>query len=248
MPATPALPESYPTAVGFLDETGSISQDRFFTVGLLVLRDPALLLRGIQKVRDQMHWYSEIKWAGLTHGSLPALTRFVDLLPASGVRFAAFVADRSSSDPIARFGDPWTAYARLAQQLVLGACQPNELMTLLLDNYSTPDGIDLPGIIRADVNRRLGGLAVTTACNLDSKSTDGLQMVDLLTGAITFEFRLDAGLAGASGPKAQLAEHVRRVTGVTTYLGGTRNGLVNVKLYRRNLVPTAGTRSGRTSA
>ncbi len=50
MAVRPALPESYPTSVGFLDETGSISQDRFFTVGLLVLRDPALLLRAIQKV------------------------------------------------------------------------------------------------------------------------------------------------------------------------------------------------------
>ncbi len=189
-----------------------------------------------------------IKWAGLTQGSLPVLTRFVDLIPSSGVRFAAFVADRTSSDPIARFGDPWTAYARLAQQLVLGACQPNELMTLLLDNYSTPDAIDLPGVIRADVNRRLGGLAITTACNLDSKSTDGLQMVDLLTGAITFEFRLRAGLAGVAGPKARLAEHVRQVAGVSTYLSGARNGLMNVKLYRHTLVPNATAPVGESSA
>src|SRR5438876_8024561 len=100
MPSKLPLPANYPTAIGFLDETGSIADDRFFAVGLLVVRDPAPLLRSMQRLRDREHAYHEIKWANLTEGSLALLQRFVELVPGSGARFAAFVADRDVDDPI----------------------------------------------------------------------------------------------------------------------------------------------------
>jgi hypothetical protein len=53
--SVPSLPASQPTAVAFLDETGSISQDRFFSVGCLVLPEPSTVLRRIQKLRDVHH-------------------------------------------------------------------------------------------------------------------------------------------------------------------------------------------------
>jgi hypothetical protein len=46
----------------------------------------------------------------------------------------------------------------------------------------------------AEVNRRLERLAVTTVCRLDSKCCDALQLVDVLTGAVTFEHRQAMGL------------------------------------------------------
>lgn len=67
----PILRKDHPCATAFLDESGIISKDRFFSIGLLKSKEPARLLRALQKLRDQQHWYSEIKWYDLTKGTIP---------------------------------------------------------------------------------------------------------------------------------------------------------------------------------
>ena len=65
----------------FLDESGAISNDRFFAVGVLKVETPSRLLRSIQKLRDQQHWYEEIKFARLRgHRGLALHRRVVDVL------------------------------------------------------------------------------------------------------------------------------------------------------------------------
>lgn len=190
-----------PTGVAFLDESGSISQDRFFTVGCLKLSEPSILLREVQKLRDRHHWYGELHWVDLTAKALPFYKEVVKVVAAADADFSCFVADRQKDDPVARFGGPWAAYQKLASQLILGSIRARELLTVLADNYSTPDHVKFEEDVRADVNRRLGRLAVLTVCRLDSKSTDALQIVDLLTSAVTFEFRQSVGLAGQTSPR-----------------------------------------------
>jgi Protein of unknown function (DUF3800) len=63
------LPPEAETSIAFLDESGAISQDRFFAVGCLKLAEPCILLREIQKLRDRHHWYGEIHWVDATQGS-----------------------------------------------------------------------------------------------------------------------------------------------------------------------------------
>jgi hypothetical protein len=76
--------------------------------------------------------------------------------------------------------------------------------------------------LRREVNRRLDGLIAVTVCRLDSRSCDPLQLLDVLTGAVAFEFRQKAGLAGADTPKARLAEKFRESYGIPTALDATR--------------------------
>ena len=126
------LRRDHPCATAFLDETGAISQDRFFAVGLLKSRDTPVLLRSIQKLRDREHWYGEIKFTDLTSGALPFYRRVVDLCLAPGLtEFFCFVADRQVADPVARFGSPWHAYGKLAEQLVTASLHPGELLSLM---------------------------------------------------------------------------------------------------------------------
>jgi hypothetical protein len=113
--------DRHPTAVAFLDESGSISQDRFFSVGCLKLSEPSILLRRIQKLRDRHHWYHEVHFFDLTKDALPFYERVVEIVAASGGQFSCFVADREGADPVARFGTPWKAYEKLAAQLLLGS-------------------------------------------------------------------------------------------------------------------------------
>lgn len=181
------------------------------------------MLRALQKYRDQKHWYKEIKFSATTQGTLDLYKGVVDVVLAPpGASYFCFLADRQAADPVERFGSHWAAYSKLAEQLVVAALKPEELVTVLADNYSTPDHVLFEEDLKATANRRLGRLAVTSCCRLDSKSSDGLQVADLLTSAVAFEFRAAAGIASANGPKAQLAEHVRTMLGTSTCLPGWR--------------------------
>ncbi len=228
------LPRSAETSIAFLDESGAISQDRFFAVGCLKLAEPHILLRAVQKLRDKHHWYEEIHWVDATQGSLPFYSKVINAIAASDAEFSCFVADRDHADAVQRFGSPWRAYEKLATQLLIGTISPNELVTVLADNYSTPDHVIFEQEVKREVNRRLKRLAITTVCRLDSKAADPLQLVDLMTAAVTFEFRQAAGLAGRRSPKALLAKHLRDAFGVETFLTGCRRKRVNVKIYRRS--------------
>jgi hypothetical protein len=231
-PGRTRLPVNHPTAVAFLDETGSISSDRFFAVGCLKLSEPSVLLRQVQKLRDREHWYHEIHWVDATRKSLPLYKRVIDLIAQADAHFSCFVADRNVADPVVRFGSDYLAYEKLATQLLLGSIRPRELVTVLADDYSTPDHVVFEQDVRSAVNARLGRLAVMSVCRLDSKSADPLQLVDLLTAGVAFEFRQAAGLAGQTSPKAELALHLRQAYGITSLLQGCEAQGLNVKLYR----------------
>lgn len=226
------LDADHPTAVAFLDESGSISQDRFFSVGCLKLAEPSVLLRELQKLRDRRHWYKEIHFTDLTANALPFYEDVVDIVAASPAEFSCFVADRKVADPVARFGTPWKAYEKLASQLLIGSIKPREIVAVLADNYSTPDDVVFEQDVRAEVNRRLKRLAVLSVCRLDSGAADPLQLVDLLTSAVTFEFRQSAGIAGKRSPKASLAARVRKAYGVDSFLAGHQNDRINVKIHK----------------
>lgn len=226
------LARDHPVGAAFLDESGIIAKDRYFAVGLLKCEEPSRLLRRVQRVRDQKHWYTEMKFSNVTRYNLELHKAIVDECLVPGIaRFFCFVADRTQADPVDRFGTQWDAYAKLAEQLVVAAMQPEELVSVMADNYSTPSHILFEEDLRASVNRRLGRLAVVSVCRLDSKSCDGLQLVDILTSAVTQEFRAAAGLAGTATPKAKLAEHVRAGLGVTSCLQGVRVGGHSVAVY-----------------
>lgn len=230
---TTTLRRDHPCATTFLDESGAIARDRFFAVGLLRLPEPSRLLRAVQKWRDVHHWYQELKFADVTRGAVGLYKQVADLCLGQGdeTNFFCFVADRDTSDPIARWGTQWDAYGKLAEQLVLAAIRPPEIITVLADNYSTPDHILFEENLRANVNRRLKRLAVASVCRLDSRSSDGLQLADLLTSATAYEFRQAHGLAGSTGPKHELASHVRQLMGTTSCLAGHRNGRHSVAIY-----------------
>jgi len=225
------LPLNHPTAVAFLDESGFIARDRFFAVGCLKLAEPSTLLRQIQKLRDRTEIHHEIHFKAITRDSLPFYRQVVDLIVASDHRFSCFVTDRDVADPVARFSTHWKAYAKLAEQLLIGSIRPRELLTVLADNYSAPEGVRFEQDVRSAVNQRLGCLGVTSVCRLSSKATDGLQAVDLITSAITHEFRQAAGLASSMNPKAALAEHVREQYGIDTCLDGCKERRLSIEVY-----------------
>lgn len=193
---------------------------------------PSWLLRPLQHLKDRHHWYKEIHWVDITRLALPFYREVVDIVAATpSLRFACFVADRRVADPVRRFGSRWTAYEKLAEQLIVGAIRRDELLSVLADEYSTPAEERFEQNVREGVNGRLGRLAVVNVCRLDSKSALPLQVADLLTSAVAFEFRERLGLAGSTSPKAQLAEYVRESLGVSSFVNGVSTSRVRVAIY-----------------
>jgi Protein of unknown function (DUF3800) len=233
------LPCEHPTATVFLDEAGFIARDRFFAVGCLKLSEPSVLLRKIQKLRDERQAYFEIHFKNVTKGKLPFYRDVVDLVAASDGSFSCFVVDREAADPVARFGSHWLAYEKLSKQLLLGTIRPRELLVVLADNYSTPADVSFERDVRAAVNKQLKRLAVVSICRLDSKTTDALQIADLLTSAVAHEFRQAAGVASKYNAKAVLAKHMRSRYGVKSCLKGCKDDRLNVALYGEDGHPKA---------
>ncbi|HVX19981.1 MAG TPA: hypothetical protein VHB02_01395 [Acidimicrobiales bacterium] len=163
----------------------------------------------------------------------------LDLCLGTGLlEFFCFVADRKVADPVARFSTQWDAYGKLAEQLVVAATHPDELVSIMADNYSTPDHILFEEDLKASVNRRLRRLAVVMVCRLDSRSSDGLQLADLLTSAATFEFRAEAGLASHTSHKGIVASHLRDMLGASTFLSGWRKSTHSVQIYKDGTATT----------
>ena len=231
------LTTSHPTAIAFLDESGSMPRDRIFAVGCLKLAQPSVLLRQVRKLRDQQHFYEELHFSRLTKGSLPFYIDVLRLVASSEAQFSCFVADRKAADPVGRFGSTFRAYEKLAIQLLIGSTWPGELVTVLADEFSMPDNSTFEETVKTEVNNRLGRLAVTNVCRLDSRSIDGLQMADILTSAVAFEFRQSVGSAGVKSVKAQLASHVRQELGFTSFLANNRTIkqllATNIAIYRQ---------------
>ncbi len=163
-------------------------------------------------------------------GALPFYEKVVTLLAEAELEFSCYLADRRSADPVVRFGSHYRAYEHLATDLLVASIKPYELVSVLADNYSTPDDVRFEEDVRNAVNKRLERLAVTSVCRLDSRTATPLQLVDLLTSAVAFEFRQSAGLASATSAKGSLAAYVRETFGVLSFLSGT-TAPFNVRLY-----------------
>ncbi len=226
----------------FLDESGTVAGDAVLVVGCLKLPKASALLRLMQHLRDKTHFYGELHFTGMTRRSMGPYTSVIDLVPDDAT-FAASVVDRRKADPVARFGSSYDAYAKLAAQLIMGNVSPAEVVTVLADNYSAPAHVDFEGSVKRDVNRRLSRLAVVDVCRLDSKSSDALQVTDMLTSSVAFQYRQVVGTAKQGTGKSTVAEHAAARFGVSTVAGGATLPDLSVREYehtRRETMHPAG--------
>jgi hypothetical protein len=220
----------------FLDETGTLGgqRDPFFAVGLLQCAEPYKLLRPIQRIRDKQAFYDEIKWNKVSNKNLPILKDIVSMVLSRDCRFHVFIADKTKHDVIGRFGGQFKAYECLARQLVIGTVRPNEMVWVVADEYSTPSHEPFEENVRDYVNRKLARTAVANVCRMRSGGVDLLQVIDLLLGAIAYEYKVDSGVvqSAAYKPKGLLLDHLKKEAGVATFVGGYRDDRLRVVEYR----------------
>lgn len=223
-------------AFGFLDETGTLAspRDPFFAVGLLRCRDPYELQRPMQRIRDRKHFYDEIKWGKVSAKKIDILRILTDVFFSAEASLNVFVTDKRKHDVITRFNGQFGAYEALARQLVHGSIRRRETMFLIADEYSTPPGETFEENVRDYVNQKIRRRAIAGVCRMRSTGVDLLQLIDLLLGAIVYEYKAKSGIVGLADykPKTQLLTHIKAKAGVDTFVGGYRDDAINVADYQ----------------
>ncbi len=225
------VPAGYPRTVIYIDESGVATNDRFFVVGAVRMRRHGEFARAVRDVRDRTGFDEEFKFSRISRGKLPAFFELVDLLARPSVQFAACVVDREIFDPSDRWKPKWRAHANVTAQLLRGCITQRELVSVCMDVISTPRDVAIEDEIERLVNTRLGNRPLITAMCLDSRSSDGLQVADLVAGAVAFEQRRLHGLSGETNSnKAKVVQRLRQAMNVES-LAGPRSPRLNVQVY-----------------
>lgn len=252
------LPPDHPTTTVFLDETGVVqhAEDRYFGIGCLTTRDVAELMRGMSRLRTRTGFHDELHWADFDKGRLRhrddvvAFARAaIDLVfDSAGVEFCCHVADRANGDLTARFRHHrhpgHRAYEWLAAEVLHDVIGEHEVATVLADHLSTAPDVQFERDVAASVNRRRGRLAVSTVCRIDSRASDGLQLVDLLLGAAALDLR--QGRTGGDTQKQAIMEHLLERCDCASFRphGRSRDGKFTIVVLRRPRRVRRGRRGG----
>jgi hypothetical protein len=231
---TVTVPLQYPTSVIYIDESGSrASASSFFVIAAAKIRRHGEFARAVRGVRDRHDFNREFKFSAITRTSLPVYYDLIDEIEKTDLTLGACVVDRTVFNAFAGGTPAWRVHADVTSQLLVGCINRRELVSILLDGISTPQGISLEDEVRSKVNRRLKNAVVVTAACLDSKSSDGLQVADLLAGAVAFERRRLAGESGTNNShKAKVASRLRTALEATTF-EDVREGRANIATFRR---------------
>lgn len=213
----------------FIDESGSKnSAGGFFVVGFVKARSTPALRRDMRAIRQRHGHYKEAKFGGITKGSLPFYFDVVELLARSDARIGGSVYD--AREHFVSDMETWEVQASMSGQLVIGNVVWGEVVNVFLDVVETPQGESVAQRVQDRVNGTLGVKKIIAAYDLDSASTDMLQLADLVAGAIAYE-RKHAKECPASSellsPKGQVAARMRRAFGLESF-DDVRTSRVNI--------------------
>ena len=221
------VPQGYPASLIYVDESGTAGNGRFFVVGALKVRKHGELMRAVRSLRDRYDFHGEFHFNTVTRARTPMYLELVELLAEADVHLAATVVDRTIYDPSGRGAERWKVQADVTGRLLCGCINKRELVSVLMDHVSTPPDIAFEDEVRRRVNKRLKNMSVVTAACLNSATSDGLQLTDILTSAVAFEHRRRSGESGAvNSHKARVVSRVREAFGVEELMG--RSERVNV--------------------
>lgn len=219
------VPLWYPTSTIYLDDSGvKAAGSRLLVIGGIKVRRHGELMRAIRHVRDQSGFTGEFKYTEINKGSVSAYYAMIDALEESDAHLIACVTHRPP-------GAGWKFYADITARLLRGNINRRELVGVLMDTVSTPQGIGFEDVIRHRVNKSFKSTSIVASACLDSKSSDGLQVADLVAGAIGFERRMQAGESGKPNSiKGRVVNRLKAAFGGVDLMDG-RTDRVNIQTW-----------------
>lgn len=223
------VPQKYPTALIYVDESAvKASAGRFFVVGAVKVRRPGQLMRAVHDIRDRHDFRDEFKFSKISRGKFPVFCELIDVLEQSDAHIAACVVDRSQgTDPFTGNSAEWLVHARITAKLLVGILNRRELASVLLDEISTSKGCAFDDTVRDMVNRRMRATSLVTAACVDSSCNDGVQLADLVAGAVAHQRGQGNSTANPTSHKGKVAARLATAFEVSSF-DDVRNDRVNV--------------------
>lgn len=179
----------------FLDETGLLNNhvDKFFGLGIIKCGKPQKIYKRIRKIRDRYNYREEVKWSSLDRKIRFDVAReLFEIFLTEDAKFNCIILNKSELDFKKYFqNNLYKVYANFSialLKLIVGK-DPQEVVILLADDYFSPDGEDLEAAIKAIINDHYKKFVVAGACQIDSKSSDILQLTDLILGSIMYDLK-----------------------------------------------------------
>ena len=221
----------------FIDETGVLgpSSQRFYGLGLLKLEDTAPLTEAVhrtyQRVRGRLGRTSvgfEFKFNTVKRVGLPYHLQLIDEVFAHPPnRFLAVMLDKhgTAAAVAEQAGSVWDSYIDYSRMLVQKSWATGESVCVLADYQGKPraSGRYYEHEILALADDPTMPGTVFNVCMLESHASLLIQVVDVLLGAVSYDFlRLREPAKGTDPCKVALADRLREHLGWDSLAYGTR--------------------------
>lgn len=183
------------TCFCFLDETGLLynNRDKFFALGIIKCSKPQGLYSRIRKIRDKYNYREEVKWANLDRKIRFDIAReFFNIFLTEDAKFNCIILNKDELDFEKYFQNNlckvYRNFSIALLKLIIGR-EPEEIIILLADDYFVSDTEDLEAATKGIINDHYKKFVVAGMCQINSTSSDLLQLTDLILGAILYDLK-----------------------------------------------------------
>ena len=121
------------------------------------------------------------------------------------------------------------AHARVTAKLLVGIINKRELVAALFDQVTTPRGYAFDDTVRDMVNARMRATSLVAATCVDSSCNDGVQLADLVAGAVAHQCGQSASTSSPTSHKGKIAGRLAAAYGVAS-LCDIRTDRVNIAI------------------
>ena len=238
------------TPFAFVDETGALNlkTDPYFALGLIKTQRPQTLYPQLRSLRSRLKLYPELRFYNLTYYLLPLAKGFIDIFigsPISSFNCIIIPKHDKDFDPEKYFNnDIFEIYRKFLTILIKESIGPIDILTVLADDYFCPYNQatleTFEGSIRALVNARFGRLALTSVCQINSKSSDFIQLTDLILGCVVMDLKIQVGLiklknlSTSNKVRYELLQYLKEKLGMSKDASFFARGGKPVKAFTRN--------------
>lgn len=183
------------TSFCFLDETGLLrsERDKFFGIGIIKCKKPERIYNRIRGIRQKYNYNEEIKWSKLdTKVRFDVAREIFNVFLTEEVDFNCIILDKEKLDFKKHFDNNlykvYSNFSVALMKLLIGA-QSKEVLIVLADNYFSPHGENIEERIKKFTNDHYKEFVIAGVCQIDSCSSDLLQITDLILGAIVYDLK-----------------------------------------------------------
>jgi hypothetical protein len=204
---------------GFIDESGTLSNDPnqpFFSMGLLLIDDTHRLNLDLKIINNQAiaaldinQSDFEFKFNRITKQNYKFYMRIINrALRYSGIKICVLVLDKNKSNVKNKkhFCSIWSAYISCAKELIEQNVYTEKNCIVLANQITQPNR---PWkFFESEVNS-LSQVLNTT--QLQSDSSILLQLIDIMTGSVAYQFRqVKMGEQRVNASKMEVSNHLMR--------------------------------------